>query len=466
MSHKSVNNFEKLRQEYPVFTFEKFDYNFNNDKLIIIFHFNLNNKYNFFPQLTFHIKKSDFHCELCDEFLQNAIFNIGMIELVSYWKAACSPEIHIKPFKLTKKQEDFWKKLYKNGLGEFFYTNKIRCNADALFNFSYGKNAHPTPKTRKINLSDSFLIPVGGGKDSIVGLEILKNFGKSNKTLVVNYRGATQNVLKAAELPDENKIEVQRTIYPLLLELNNQGFLNGHTPFSALLAFVCSLNAILYGIKNIALSNESSANESTIPGTKINHQYSKSFEFENDFRQYFCEFVSPSVNYFSLLRPLNELQIGAMFSGNTKYHKVFRSCNAGSKSDIWCCNCSKCLFTFIILSPFLSSEDLFKIFGSNLFDNENLKGYFEQLTGFSKEKPFECVGTINEVNAALLYLVKKNNRRLPFLLDYYKNTILPNIDSKVNIESVLTEFDNKHFLDNNLESAIKSTIENLNSRLI
>jgi hypothetical protein len=62
--------------------------------------------------------------------------------------------------------------------------------------------------------------------------------------------------------------------------------LNGHTPFNALLAFLTYLVAYLGNKKYIVLSNESSANESNVRGLKVNHQYSKSFEFENDFNEY------------------------------------------------------------------------------------------------------------------------------------------------------------------------------------
>ena len=74
-------------------------------------------------------------------------------------------------------------------------------------------------------------------------------------------------------------------------------------------------------------SNESSANEPSVVGTDINHQYSKSFEFENDFRNYEKEFLKTNIEYFSLLRPLTELQIAMLFSKHKKYHDIFRSCN-------------------------------------------------------------------------------------------------------------------------------------------
>lgn len=99
-----------------------------------------------------------------------------------------------------------------------------------------------------------------------------------------------------------------------MLELNEKGFLNGHTPFSAMLAFTSYFVAYLSGKKYIAVSNEQSSNESNIKGEKINHQYSKSFEFEEEFRWYINNYLEDHVQYFSMLRPLNELQIAKLFS--------------------------------------------------------------------------------------------------------------------------------------------------------
>jgi hypothetical protein len=296
---------------------------------------------------------------------------------------------------------------------------------------------------------------VGGGKDSVVTLELLKCSGFKTMPLVMNHRDATRKVVEAAGFELDSVFEIKRTIDPLLLQLNQQGFLNGHTPFSALLAFVTTFAAALSGKKYIALSNESSANEASIPGTKINHQYSKSFEFEQDFRNYLAEHLLEGINYFSFLRPLNELQIGKLFSGYSQYHGVFKSCNVGSKTDTWCCNCSKCLFTFIMLDPFLSEMQLNAIFGENLFEKASLAPLFDQLTGVAENKPFECVGTINEVNAALHQSIRlRAGERLPELLEYYKNQGLPD-NGKNNFERFLAEFHEPHALENKFLNILK-----------
>jgi hypothetical protein len=195
-------------------------------------------------------------------------------------------------------------------------------------------------------------------------------------------------------------------------------------------------------MKHIALSNESSANESTVLGQDVNHQYSKSIEFENDFRDYVKKIISGDFNYFSFLRPLNELKIAEYFSKFPKYHSVFRSCNVGSKDDIWCNNCAKCLFAYIILSPFIEPEKIIQLFGEDLLNKENLKHEFEQLIGIKNTKPFECVGTIDEVNTALNLHIQRFPNHTPKLIDYYKT--LPNYTK--NPIDITNDFFNNHNL--------------------
>ena len=254
----------------------------------------------------------------------------------------------------------------------------------------------------------------------MVSLELLSAFGRP-LPLIMNPRGATIGCVEAAGYTMSEVAVIRRTIDPKLLELNAQGCLNGHTPFSAMLAFYTLVISIGSGRINIALSNESSANESTVPGTSVNHQYSKSLEFENDFRRYVASEISPVFNYFSFLRPLSELQIAMLFARFDKYHDVFRSCNAGSKQDIWCGNCAKCLFAYIILSPFIAPDRLNAIFGKAMLDDPGLQTYFDELTGIADVKPFECVGTISEVQSALSMAIKRwyPNER-PYLLRNYK----------------------------------------------
>lgn len=453
------NKYDELRTEYPWFSFDGYDVFADKNHISITYFFNLSGKYSFTPGFKIPFKpvyKIPFTPNLRNNPLFDAlIFQIGMIELVSYWKAACPPTVIIKPHKLDEWQTNWWKKVYFNGLGEFFYLNNIKASFNDFMKIeSQGTKLLP----HNAELDDEIIVPVGGGKDSIVTFELLRKEQKITP-FILNPRGATLQTLEEAGIDKLSFVEIQRSIHPQLLKLNEQGFLNGHTPFSALLASYTLLVSFLTGHKHIAISNESSANEATDPVTGVNHQYSKSFEFESDFREYVSRIISPSFNYFSFLRPLNELQIAGLFADNIRYYPVFKSCNVGSKTDVWCGNCPKCLFAWIILSPFIPLNELIYIFGKNMYADAGLLPYLKQLTGIEEVKPFECVGTVNEVNAALLLYIRRHQiEKWPVLLDYFSNTDLFSKLQRFEPQQVLQEYNPNHFLSPKFEEIIKEKL--------
>jgi hypothetical protein len=426
--------FDALRQEFSTFTFVKQTVTLANGTLSLAFDFSLDDRYHFRPTLEIPSRPFFDWDSIPEAQLERLAFQIGMTELVSYWKIACPKRVVVRPFALTDSQKTFWKKLYYNGLGEFLYLNCISVSEDDIMQMeSIGKQ--PFAKL-DLPLDERTLVPVGGGKDSVVTLECLRR-EMPVIPLIVNPRGATLNCVKTAGYEEDEFIVIHRTLDPTMLKLNAEGYLNGHTPFSALLAFISVLVAFGSRSRYIALSNENSANESTVPGTNINHQYSKSIEFERDFRNYVAENLSDDVQYFSFLRPLSELQIAKLFSTCEAYHPVFRSCNVGSKTDSWCGHCPKCLFTWLILSPFLSKEQLVAIFGKDLMADESLKPIYEELNGTAAVKPFECVGTVEEVRACA--------------------KAVENHDF-TDVNTILNRFNKEHFLPEKFEQILKSRL--------
>ncbi|MCQ2305252.1 MAG: hypothetical protein MJZ97_09720 [Bacteroidales bacterium] len=436
--------FDALRQQFSTFTFDSQEIELKDGALHLAFFFNLDGKYHFTPTLTIPARPF-YHWDMFpEEQLQTLAFHIGMIELVSYWKIACPKKVIVKPFSLTERQKSFWKKLYYNGLGEFFYLNTITCSETDFMTIE-------TPEDKpfaKVNLplQEKAIIPVGGGKDSVVTLELLRNELPCTP-LIVNPRGATLGCVETAGYADGAFMVANRTLDPVMLQLNKEGYLNGHTPFSAMLAFVTILLGFGSGCRYIALSNESSANESTVPGTNINHQYSKSVEFERDFREYVAENINADIQYFSFLRPLSEMQIAYFFAQFEAYHKVFRSCNAGSKTDSWCGNCPKCLFTWLILSPFISREKLTEIFGKDLMADMSLRPIFEELNGTSAVKPFECVGTVEEVKACVDAMQNREGTIA---------AVSPKAET--NVAEMLKRYNEENFLPDKIAAILKSKL--------
>ncbi len=430
-----MEQYQKLRKEYPRFFYRGYEIEENASECKFTFHFEIEGLAAFAPEWRFPKKKED-SCQWSSrEEMRKMVFSLGMVELVSYWKITCSPEVVIEAGTLDKEQIAWWKDLYFNGLGEFFYVNHIEeADAEDFMEIICRGKAYDTADT--VNAAARFskdtllseagngvLVPIGGGKDSAVTLELLRSAGVPLFAYIINPRGAPIHTTEAAGLDEEHVICVKRTLDKNMLELNKQGYLNGHTPFSALVAFSSIIAAYMQGLSYIALSNESSANESTVQGTTVNHQYSKSFKFEEDFHRYQMAYLPESAYYFSMLRPLSEFQIARYFAKQKQYHAIFRSCNAGSKTDSWCGHCPKCLFVYLILSPFLSRQELKDIFGRDMLEDTSMQETLEQLIGLQEEKPFECVGSRDEINTAIVMTIDKltgAGEELPALLSYYK----------------------------------------------
>ena len=448
---KSVQ-FNEYRNEYKEFYYNSFSLTEDNEAIYLEYDFEIPNLSKFTPKLRIMKKNMNFKSIDTVE-AKNMAFNIGMIELISYWKCACPPKIIIKCGYVDEEQIKFWKKIYFHGLGELFFTNNIKTTMDEFVTIENVLNKNEFRYENISDESNGYIVPIGGGKDSCVTLETLKINKESDYALIINPKPVTLKCAEIAGLDSDHIIEIYRVIDKRLIDLNAQGFINGHTPFSAMLAFVSYFTAYLLGKKYIALSNENSANESNVVGEKINHQYSKSFEFEADFENYSSNYLKAPVKYFSFLRPLNELQIAKIFSKHEKYHPVFKSCNVGSKGAEWkwCCDCAKCLFAYTILSPFLYKEKLVNIFGEDLFEKESLLQTFIELTGNGDVKPFDCVGTFEEVNFAATKTImnlEEQNKELPLLLKYYKDNFgladtSEDITKRYNDENNLTDEQNE-----------------------
>src|SRR5262249_8230833 len=115
---------QELRQWYPVFRYETFHVEKTPSNLIARFSFSIPPDISFTPEVQFEFVGEGWH-SVPDAFLQNALFQLGLIESFSYWKATASPLIEIHAGALTVEQLTWWHDLLIHGMGEFFYRNDI-----------------------------------------------------------------------------------------------------------------------------------------------------------------------------------------------------------------------------------------------------------------------------------------------------------------------------------------------------
>ncbi len=257
------------------------------------------------------------------------------------------------------------------------------------------------------------LVPVGGGKDSAVAIEIARTSGLDVTLFSV---GDAPPIRETARVSGYDRLIATRRIDPLLLECNAAGALNGHIPITAIVSCVALLTAALNGQDAVTLANERSASVGNLTwhGIEVNHQFSKSRAAEKLMAAAVAEIpVAPRI--FSVLRPASELSIARAFSRFERYHPVFTSCNRVFRIDpakrltSWCCDCDKCRFVFLILAPFMSPDRLRDIFGTDLLRDEAQYEGFALLSATGGDKPFECVGEVQEVLAAI-HLIARDPR--------------------------------------------------------
>ncbi len=440
---------EEIRK-YDTFIYEDYKIEDKGAFLKITYYFSIPNLEVFTPSLEIPKKES----KVVDSLVKTLAFHMGMVELVSYWKCCMAPHVIIKCGFLNEEQIKWFKKLYFLGQGEFFYTNKIDVNIDNFMTITcLGEEISLENKEYR---GQGVMIGIGGGKDSCVSLELLKN-EPNRSAFIINPKEVMIECALKSDLKEEEILKIKRNLDLKIVELNKRGFFNGHTPFSAMVAFTSFLTAYLNDKRYIVLSNESSANESNVMGTKINHQYSKTYEFESDFNIYAKRYFKIDIDYFSFLRPLNEYEIGMLLARMPKYHPIFKSCNKGSKDIpwVWCSNCSKCLFVYSMLSPFLYKKELVAIFKEDLFENKALLETFKDLLGYGENKPFDCVGTYEEINYAISKTIRNLEGELPFLLKYYKEHY-----ELSNHEALENYWNEEHHLNEHFEALLKEAIKN------
>jgi len=341
---------------------------------------------------------------------------------VSYYKAAVPR--HLVATSVSRADAAFWSSLYTEGLGEFYYRNAIYPEHDG-----FPSAAIPDAKvTATMAAEERALVLVGGGKDSAVTREVVGHAGVPATGFSL---GSSEWLSRSVRPMGLQHLVVRRRLDAKLRDMNERGAWNGHVPISACIAFLTTLVAYLGGYRWVIAGNERSADDENLTwrGLRINHQWSKSRTFEEQYGAWCARHLAGGPTYFSLLRPLSEFRIAEAFSHHPRYFKHFTSCNANFRQQAtgesrWCGKCPKCVFVYLILAPSLNGEQLNDIFGTDFLAPANNRRLLEQLTGLIDVKPFECVGTFTETRASLMLLAREG-RLSETLQAWYASRLAP-----------------------------------------
>lgn len=328
---------------------------------------------------------------------------------VSYWKAGCPAEVGFSTLTPSVDQAHWLNTLYREGLAEFAWHNGLPPERFEVF---HGL-PRVDPDADRVGLDQHYLVPMGGGKDSLVAWSRLKRLGLETTTVQV---GSAARISKVAALSGDPHLVIGRQLDPELAALNAAGAWNGHVPVTAINAAALIVLALLHGFGSVVFANERSAEEATLideHGRPVNHQFSKSLRFERMLDGWVRRWIAGDLGVFSLLRRDRELAICREFSRLSRFHGVFSSCNRnfhldGPRTERWCGNCPKCHFVFLALAPFMSRPSLERVFGANLLDRSALLPGFRALLALDGRKPFECVGEAVEARAAIRALAAQS----------------------------------------------------------
>ena len=374
---------------------------------------------------------------------------LHLVAGISYYKAGVPPTIALADGPLDHATADLLDALYLHGLAEFAYRNGLDLRGRILFPRLGAETKAGTParlgaetKTgtpraafaTALGLSHRTLVPIGGGKDSLVAVEAIKAISAEATAVWV---GNSPLIAACAERTGLPMLNIQRELAPGLFELNRLGAWNGHIPVTAVNSAILAVTAVLYGYDSIAFANERSASAATLEydGQQVNHQWSKGYAFEQLLGDWLHTHVAADLDYCSLLRPYSELAITRAFAKLTPYFDTFSSCNRNFKllgpkpADRWCGQCPKCHFVFLALAPFLPKPRLLSIFGRNLLDDDAQAAGFDALLEYQEHKPFECVGEGAEARAAMFALSQRPEWVEDALVARFRSEILPQLDA-------------------------------------
>lgn len=441
----------------PLWEMKSFDsfyftwYNFDSKTLKASFFYSFDHEVDFTETIDFSCPEFTAIKSIDPDIITTLLFPLSLALGISYYKLFPTKNLVIEKGTIDTDQQKFRETFYTQGLGEFFYTNKLSPK-DFIHFVSWGEKIAQNLFSSSSQLP---MIALGWGKDSLVSIELVKTM---NIPFYTSTFGKDYYLHKVVgDKVWAPRLIMQRTMDAKLFDMNQQWYYNGHVPISGIIAFVLVAAAYLYDYRYIIMSNEKSANEGNtfLDGIEINHQRSKSYQFESDFNAYIKKHISPDIEYFSLLRGMYEIKIAKLFAQHRHYFDSFSSCNNNFKiieknktTDHRRCGiCPKCAFVYTTLRPFISDEDTQTIFGQELYENSELLPLYKNLLGVDGIKPFECVGTNEEVTYGMYLQYEKilrsdfwkNNLQTSPIMEFFKNDILPKLSQNdlINLEKKL-----------------------------
>jgi hypothetical protein len=331
---------------------------------------------------------------------------LAIVEAASYWKAVASPVIEVAIGNADPAEMAWWASFWQPAMGEFYFRNGIDFTAPGFLRIqaAAGLPAGGAAASLPGAGASRPLVMFSGGKDSLALTYAIKDGGPADFFL---YNPTASQRALARSLAGGGRVtEVHRVILPELLEMNaSGGYLNGHTPYSAYLALAAMLAGYLRGNDVVVAGNSRSDDEPNVEsylGASINHQWTKSAQYEAALQDYAARWLPAAPSYCSPLRPLYELQVIRSLTPHMEEYFQAQSCNK-LKGQGWCRECAKCCWVFLATAALFGRSTAVSKAGGDLLASPALSGLFEAMAGITPgmPRPFECTGTELEVRSAI-----------------------------------------------------------------
>jgi UDP-N-acetyl-alpha-D-muramoyl-L-alanyl-L-glutamate epimerase len=389
---------------------------------------------------------------------QRLVRALAIVEAFSYWKAFCSPVIETMLPSMDPAETAWWDSFWPKAMGEFFYRNGIDFTVPGFLrivaSISPATAAEPVSAPGSHDADAPALVMFSGGKDSLALAYAVRDAATATDFFLYNpsegQRALTESIAGGGRI-----IEVRRQVLPELLALNASGHPNGHTPYSAYLALAALLAGYLRGSPMVLAGNSRSDDEPNVGsylGMPVNHQWTKSHEFEAALRTYRDRWLPGAPLYSSPLRPLFELQIIRSLEPHMDTYLKTASCNK-TKGLGWCRKCAKCAWVFLATSSLFGHDLAVSKAGGDLFADLELSRLYEAMAGLpgAGDKPFECTGTEEEVRSAI-QTVGQHGFHLPALATCLRD---PAVQAARPLDVVLKDWGQDDLLPTALKARVR-----------
>ena len=206
---------------------------------------------------------------------ERALLHLHVAAGTSYYKTAAPAQVVVEGESLSAPELELYHRLYDEGLHEFAVTNGLAVPRPVAVVAGRGEAGHPLPP-RACSGRASWCRSAG----ERTRWPLIESVRTSAPVSSPSIRSPL--VLELADEAGLDVVVVRRRLDPGWPHCNTAGALNGHVPITAIVSLVAVVGAFVHGYDTVAMAMERSASEETVTvgGVAVNHQYSKSREFE------------------------------------------------------------------------------------------------------------------------------------------------------------------------------------------